>query len=794
MPVPPSMFSRSAFCSLTLLVFGTPLAALANAPDQPLPFGAPSSPLSPATDRSADMVRDLHRFFDAWTQRVTSQRAAEWKRDLSGAAAHRRSVEPQRQALRQMLGAVDPLPAPPELQLIASPDSSSLIAHSAAGEVHAVRWPAFAGVFGEGLLLTPKAKPVRARVVLIPDADQLPESLAGLDDRLPRQQQVARRLLASGCEVLIVTLLSRDFTHSGVPDIALTDQSHREWAWRPLFEAGRSLVGVEVRKVEAALAWFRQRPAPVGNVGVAGYGEGGLIALHTAALHPELTASWVSGYFQNRESLWSEPIDRNVHGLLRTFGDAELATLALPARLIVEPSTGPTWAAPGAPVAGRRRSAAPGRLTPIPPAATATEFARALALVTPAGGRPLPGLELAVATVGSAVGFGDSNAFPQFLAALGIDSETLVDAPWQDVRLPDADARQRRQLSELLAHADDLERSSERERTRLNQRPAGTTASAWSSASDSLRARFWNEHVGRLPDPSLSPNPRSRFLGRGRGYGMWEVTLDVWPGVFAWGTLLVPDGISPGERRPVVVCQHGLEGLPSVALEDDVTTRDWRVYRAFPRTLAERGFICWVPHNPYRGATEFRQLQRRANPIGLTLFSVIVGQHQQHLRWLSSLPFVDPGRIGFYGISYGGLSALRLPALLPQYAVSVCSGAFNTWSWKIMSRDFKGSYVFTHEYEQFSFNLASTFGNADLAALIAPRPFMVERGHQDPVSIDEKVAQEYAKVARLYSDLGISDRTEIEYFVGPHEIHGVGTVAFLHRHLRWPEPAAPRSP
>jgi hypothetical protein len=155
---------------------------------------------------------------------------------------------------------------------------------------------------------------------------------------------------------------------------------------------------------------------------------------------------------------------------------------------------------------------------------------------------------------------------------------------------------------------------------------------------------------------------------------------------------------------------------------------------------------------------------------------------------------VDPERIGFYGISYGGLSALRLPALLPQYAVSVCSGAFNTWSWKIMSRDFKGSYVFTHEYEQFSFNLAPTFGNAELAALIAPRPFMVERGHQDPVSIDEKVAQEYAKVARLYSDLGIPERTEIEYFIGPHEIHGVGTVDFLHRHLRWPEPAATRSP
>ena len=41
---------------------------------------------------------------------------------------------------------------------------------------------------------------------------------------------------------------------------------------------------------------------------------------------------------------------------------------------------------------------------------------------------------------------------------------------------------------------------------------------------------------------------------------------------------------------------------------------------------------------------------------------------------------------------------------------------------------------------------------------------------------------------RLYDRLGIPDRTAIEYFNGPHTIHGVGTYAFLHRHLGWPEP------
>jgi hypothetical protein len=68
---------------------------------------------------------------------------------------------------------------------------------------------------------------------------------------------------------------------------------------------------------------------------------------------------------------------------------------------------------------------------------------------------------------------------------------------------------------------------------------------------------------------------------------------------------------------------------------------------------------------------------------------------------------------------------------------------------------------------------------------MAPRPFMVERGHDDPVSVDERVAYEYAPVRRFYDKMGVGDRTEIEFFNGPHTIHGVGTFEFLRRHLGW---------
>ncbi|MBX5494990.1 MAG: hypothetical protein IRZ15_06610, partial [Bryobacteraceae bacterium] len=255
--------------------------------------------------------------------------------------------------------------------------------------------------------------------------------------------------------------------------------------------------------------------------------------------------------------------------------------------------------------------------------------------------------------------------------------------------------------------------------------------------------------------------------------------------VFAYGVLLLPTDLKNGERRPVVVCQHGLDGRPDdLILPRNETAQ--QVYGNFAAKLADRGFVVFVPQLPYIG--EFRQLQRKANPLKLSLYSFILGQNQRILEWLSAQPFVDPGRIAFYGLSYGGKTALRVPPLLDGYVLSICSGDFNEWIWKVTTVDFAGSYMFTHEYEIMEFDTGNTFNHAELAMLMAPRPFMVERGHRDPVGIDEWASFEYAKVRRFYDELGIGDRTTIEYFNGPHRIHGVGTFRFLHRFLQWPEP------
>ena len=223
--------------------------------------------------------------------------------------------------------------------------------------------------------------------------------------------------------------------------------------------------------------------------------------------------------------------------------------------------------------------------------------------------------------------------------------------------------------------------------------------------------------------------------------------LDVYPDVIAYGLLLLPRDLKPGERRPVVVCQHGLEGRP----QDTIGKPGSQSYSAFAARLAERGFITFAPQNLYLFTDRFRTLQRKANPLKKTLFSIITPQHQQIVDWLKTLPNVDPQRIGFYGLSYGGKTAMRVPPLVTDYALSICSADFNDWVDKNASTSNPRSYMLTGEYEIFEFDLGSTFNYAEMAALIAPRPFMVERGHFDGVADDWTVASEYAKIRYLYA-------------------------------------------
>ena len=708
------------------------LAALSivilTATAQPLPG---TGPLTTTTDIASDLVSGIDAFL---------------MRELEFARAE--PVSPgSRERLRHIVGLKDPrVPFDsPTLQVTLT--SSSLIAKTATFEVHRVSWPVLDGVSAEGLLLKPIGGAPKKNVVAIPDADQTPESIAS---------SWAGRLAANGCQVLIPTLIDRKDTWSGNPRIKMTNQPHREFIYRMAYQVGRHIIGYEVHKVLAAVDWFT-KSAPGTSIGVWGYGEGGLIALHSAAVDERISTAVVSGYFGSRTTMWQEPIYRNIWTQLRGFRDVDLAALIAPRQLIVEASLFPKILGPPAEQNGRT-GAAPGFITQEPLESVRAEVGRTKATFI-----ANPGEE----------------TFKAFLGG------RAVEAPNLSLNESGAQARMQAQFRQLVEFTQAVVRRSEFSRKEFWAKASKTSLEAWEASVPPYRLQFEEEITGKIREPFSPLTVKTRRIYDMPSFTGFEAVIPVFKEVFAYGILLVPKDLKPGERRPVVVAQHGLEGRPQ-DLIDPKDAKMMLTYQRYAARLAERGFIVFVPQNPYIFGERFRVLSRKGNPLGRTLFSFITPQHQRSIDWLETLPFVDKSRIAFYGLSYGGKTAMRVPVLEPRYKAVICSGDFNEWISKITSVDQPFSYMFTHEYEILEFDSGDTFNHAESAYLIFPRPFMVERGHYDGVGIDEWISSEYAKVRRHYADFSLSGLTEIEYFKGPHQIFGNETFQFLHRHLRWP--------
>lgn len=729
-----------------------------------------TAPLTADGDLGAKMVQGIHRFLDRETVAATKARGALWKLGPVSSDGHQKVLEAKRIKLRHLLGLVDER-KPPALRLPAAAPGTTSAGHLGGREpVTHVEWDTVRGVKAEGLGAgLAIAGAVRFQVIVLPDIGNSPEQMFGLLPGMPPHRQWANRFAGmAGCQVISPAFVDRR-TQAAMPDGGKSTLTQREILWRAGFEMGRSLTAYDLQTVLGLVDWLKAQPGGDRQLAITGSGESGRLALLAAALDPRIAVVAVEGCIAPMEDQWAEPVDRTVFGMLREFGTAELMAMIAPRRVVW---TDGVWPAVELTDHG---GGAPGRLERPEISIQQAEAARAAEV---SGGASA---DTWLTRVEGADGFMAGitapmenlpqrpDAFP-FAPATGAISAHPVDQAIRQARL----------FSGILEDTQVLMRQAQKQRTEYWKGADFSSAEAFTRSATAYRERFWTDITGKLPPAILAPGARSRQVYDTEKFTGWEVMLDVYPDVFAFGTLLLPKGLQPGEKRAVIVCQHGLEGRPSEVT--DPQSDHW-AYHAYGARLAEKGYIVFAPQNPYIGNTEFRQICRRAWPLGLSLWSVIVRQHETILNWLKTRPEVDASRMAFYGLSYGGKSAMRLPALLPDYCLSICSADYNEWIWKNVDASSRYCYLHTNEYDMVEWNMGNTFNYAELSWLIFPRPFMVERGHDDGVSCDEWVAYEFARTFRHYSRMGLPDRAEIEFFSGPHTINGKGTFRFLDKWL-----------
>ena len=631
---------RGFSCAVAFVALLTTMAG--PLPAEPLPS---TEELTWDGDLAAKLVDQADAFLLRELDASIERRAAFWQRDASNLRAYESSIHANRQRLAYQLGARDARPTSPRVELLVSPSNvkrnllqpaqiETRIGHGEGYDVLAVQFRAFEEVECVALLLQPTTRVPVADVIAVPHCDTLPEQLAGLVEGVDVASQFARRLAESGCRVVVplrINCQRGQFDWGARPAPSITN---REMLYRSAFEVGRGLVAYEVEMLHAITDYLQASSTQGRPVGIFGWGEGGLLALYAGALDTRIRSVGVSGYFDSRQQLWQEPLDRNICGLLREFGDAELASLIAPRSLVVEAAAGPVESHSG------EGGGAPATLTSPPLPRVQAEIARARTLIG-LGDDVAPTLVIS----------GDEGQGPY-----GTDPalQAFLQRLHPEARLSDSDAQPqlldeqfsfapavREQMRNYDRHTQLVLLRSPNVRRDYMQQLDTSSAEAYQQTSAAYRERFYDEVIGRYDYPLQAPRPRSRQVYETANWKGYEVVLDVFDSIYAYGILIVPKSIQAGEQRPVVVCQHGREGRP----QDTVGLQGAHYYAGFAGALADRGFITFAPQNLYIGGDRFRTLQRKSHPLGKTLYSIIVPQHQHIVNWLKTRPIVDPQRI-----------------------------------------------------------------------------------------------------------------------------------------------------
>ncbi len=136
------------------------------------------------------------------------------------------------------------------------------------------------------------------------------------------------------------------------------------------------------------------------------------------------------------------------------------------------------------------------------------------------------------------------------------------------------------------------------------------------------------------------------------------------------GRLILPVGFDPSKKYPVIVYVYGGPHSQLVNKSWQNQARWWQYY------MASQGYIAFTMDNRgtlNRGRDFETSIHRRLGVLETE-------DQMEGIEYLKSLPYVDEGRIGVHGWSYGGFMTLNLMLRHPGvFKVGVAGGPVTDW-------------------------------------------------------------------------------------------------------------------
>jgi dienelactone hydrolase len=335
---------------------------------------------------------------------------------------------------------------------------------------------------------------------------------------------------------------------------------------------------------------------------------------------------------------------------------------------------------------------------------------------------------------------------------------------------------QEEQRAQLEAYFDKLLTASYGERSAAWKRDFSSIP-AYEKAIAPWRKRF-ADYLGGMTYSPARLDAREELIRETETHIAKRVWIKAFDDVEVYGVLLVPKK-HPG-KRPALLCLHGMGGTPELVC-GIVDKTDY--HNRYGLQAVEKGYVVFAPVM-MNAAPKRNWLDRKAMMVGQRMQSLEQYKMLRLVDYLAARDDVASDRIGAYGISWGGRTAMYAAALDPRIAACVVSGHFMESTQKmVMPSPHYTAYIEVVENYAFFSGQATLFADADVCSMICPRPLHIEQGREDRVAYWKMAQDEFQTVQGYYEKLGVGDRATFEVFEGGHVVAGQEAFAVLGKRL-----------
>lgn len=302
--------------------------------------------------------------------------------------------------------------------------------------------------------------------------------------------------------------------------------------------------------------------------------------------------------------------------------------------------------------------------------------------------------------------------------------------------------------------------------------------------------------LGDWPD-RVDLNPELMVEWEHDGLRKQRWLIDVGRHISASLIVCYPGDLKEGEKRPTILAWHGhgeygkepvMGNCSSPGLRAEILQANY----SYGHQMAKNGYITfaidWIgagerndSHKPHfrshnSGRDWCNLYYLHATMLGMTSISINVTHGMAATDFVSTLPQVDPDRMGVMGLSGGGTMTLWSALMDDRLKAAEIMCYSDLWE-AFLFRDLNACGM------QVAPGLYKLVDLPDLQGLLAPKPLLVDIGVYDTCFNIDTSMKCFHRLEGIYQAAGARHDLDLDLFSGEHGWGANKSVAFFGKYL-----------